>query len=183
MATKKAKKTEKEEAKVKKTEPAVEIKEIKETGIVKEKKLVGAKTVADKAVSEKYFYAVGRRKTSVAQVRIIPSEKAGDNDYVVNNKKVKEYFPGISLQNAVFGPLKTVGSFGKFKFSILVRGGGFKGQAEASKLGIARALVKYDEKLRKVLKDLGFLTRDSRKVERKKPGLKKARKSPQWAKR
>lgn len=173
------KKTEKKETKVKKTVPTAKVKEVKEIEEIEEAEVIKEKKIS----SEKYFCAVGRRKTSIAQVRIYPEEKIGDNDCIVNNKKVKEYFPGISLQNAVFGPLKAVGLNGKFKFSILVKGGGFKGQAEASKLGIARALVQYDEKLRKALKDLGFLTRDSRKAERKKPGLKKARKSPQWAKR
>ncbi|MFH0969408.1 MAG: 30S ribosomal protein S9 [Patescibacteria group bacterium] len=132
---------------------------------------------------EKYFYAVGRRKSSVAQVRIYLSEKAGDSDFIVNNKKAKEYFPTSSLQNVIFAPFKSVGTQGKFKFSVLAKGGGIKGQAEATKLGISRALVKYNEEFRKTLKDLGFLTRDSRVVERKKPGLKKARRAPQWAKR
>ena len=131
----------------------------------------------------KYFYAVGRRKASIAQVRLFEEDKATENDCIVNDKKVKDYFPGVSLQNVLFAPLKAVGLSGKFKFSVLVKGGGFKGQVEASRLGISRALVKYDETLRKALKDLGFLTRDARKVERKKPGLKKARRAPQWAKR
>ena len=132
--------------------------------------------------AEKYFYAVGRRKTSVAQVRIFEKDKAGEGDYIINKKKASEYF-AVSLQNAVFLPLKSVGLFGKFGFSVLVRGGGTKGQSEAVRHGISRAIVKYDENLRKALKDLGFLTRDSRMVERKKPGLKKARRAPQWQKR
>ena len=184
MAIKKAKTTEKKE--VKKTVAAAKIKDAKKVKEVKETKEIKEVKEAvkeEKKVLEKYFCAVGRRKTSIAQVRIYPEEKAGENDYIVNNKKAKEYFPGVSLQNAVFGPLKAVGMNGKFKFTVLVKGGGFMGQSEAVKLGVARALVKYDETFRKVLKDLGFLTRDSRKVERKKPGLKKARKSPQWAKR
>lgn len=138
---------------------------------------------AVEAKPEKYFCAVGRRKSSVAQVRLFPEEKAGENDNIVNNKKAKDYFPGSTLQNSLLAPLRAVGVAGKFKFTILAKGGGFKGQVEASRLGISRALVKYNEEFRKTLKDLGFLTRDSRIVERKKPGLKKARKSPQWAKR
>lgn len=169
---KKAKKV-KEIKEVKEIKKAEEVKEVKEVEVAKEKK----------GFSGKYFYAVGRRKSSVAQVRIYPDEKAGDNDYIVNNKKVKDYFPGVSLQNVLFASLRAVGTYGKFKLSILVRGGGFRGQVEASQLGISRALVKSDESLRKTLKDLKFLTRDSRKVERKKPGLKKARRAPQWAKR
>lgn len=136
-----------------------------------------------KVKKEKYFYAVGRRKTSIAQVRIFEKEKVGDSDYVVNKKKAGDYFQTVSLQNTIFAPLKSVGVYGKFGFSVLVKGGGIKGQSEAMRLGISRALVKFDDSLRKALKDLGFLTRDSRMVERKKPGLKKARRAPQWQKR
>jgi small subunit ribosomal protein S9 len=134
-------------------------------------------------INEKYFYAVGRRKSAVAQVRLFENDKATDNDMIINGKKLKEYFPTISLQNNFFGPLKAVGMQGKFRMTVLVRGGGTTGQVEAVRLGIARALVEFDATLKKSLKGLGFMTRDSRKVERKKPGLKKARKSPQWAKR
>lgn len=137
----------------------------------------------EKTKKKKYFYAVGRRKTSIAQVRIFEKEKVGDGDYTVNNKKSGDYFQTVSLQNTIFSPLKSVGMYGKFGFSVLVRGGGTKGQSEAVRLGISRALIKFDESLRKALKDLGFLTRDSRMVERKKPGLKKARRAPQWQKR
>lgn len=173
MATKKTKKTEKVE---KKPAPAKK-KKIEEAA--KEKKEI----IEKPEKKEKFFYAVGRRKTSVAQVRIYLEEKATESDYIVNKKKAKDYFPGITLQNILFGPLKATGLQNKFKFSILAKGGGFKGQSEASRLGISRALIKYDESLRKTLKDLGFLTRDPRMVERKKPGLKKARRAPQWAKR
>jgi small subunit ribosomal protein S9 len=133
--------------------------------------------------SAKYFYAVGRRKTSVAQVRLYVEEKADENVSMVNNKKSTDYFPTSTLQTQLLEPIKAVGMGGKVSFSIHVNGGGFKGQTGAAQLGIARALVKSNEAFRKSLKDLGFLTRDARKVERKKPGLKKARKSPQWAKR
>jgi small subunit ribosomal protein S9 len=170
--------------KVKEVKEIKEAKEIKEVEVIKEVKGKEIEAVKEKkGFSGKYFYAVGRRKSSVAQVRLYPDEKAGENDYIINSKKAKDYFPGASLQNVLFAPFKAVGTHGKFKFSILVRGGGFRGQVDASQLGIARALVKSDETFRKALKDLKFLTRDSRKVERKKPGLKKARKSPQWAKR
>jgi small subunit ribosomal protein S9 len=154
---------------------------VKKPKKIEEKKVEAEEPKKEKI--EKYFFAVGRRKTSVAQVRIFDSEKAGEADFVVNGKKAKDYFPTVSLQNTIFAPFKAVGVFGKFKFTILAKGGGINGQADAVKLGISRALVKYNEEFRKTLKDLGFLTRDSRKVERKKPGLKKARKSPQWAKR
>ncbi len=131
----------------------------------------------------KYFYGVGRRKASIAQVRIYEDSKAKEEDSIVNNKKVKDYFQTGTLQNIMFAPLKTVGLQDNFRVSVVVRGGGVKGQAEAVRLGVARALIKFDENLRKALRDIGFLTRDSRVVERKKPGLKKARRAPQWQKR
>jgi small subunit ribosomal protein S9 len=134
-------------------------------------------------VSQKYFYAVGKRKCAIAQVRIYPEDKAGEGDLIVNKKKMKEYFSILSLQNSFMAPLKTTGFQNKLRISVLVRGGGQTGQAEAARLGIARALVKLDEGLRKSLRDAGLLTRDSRIVERKKPGLKKARRAPQWQKR
>lgn len=135
-----------------------------------------------KKTLEKYFYAVGRRKTSVAQVKIFPNGKGNEGDILVNRIKAKEYFPGSSLQNTLLAPLKVAGD-ANFKVIVAVKGGGFRGQAEAVRLGMARALVLFNKDLKKQLKDSGFLTRDSRKVERKKPGLKKARKAPQWAKR
>jgi small subunit ribosomal protein S9 len=151
----------------------------KQLNRVKPEKLVPIK----KVVNEKYFYAVGRRKASVAQVRLFEAKNATDDDLIVNGRKIMEYFPTISLQNNVFGPLKAVGMQGNVRMTAIVRGGGVTGQVEAVRLGISRALVLYNETLKKSLKDLGFMTRDSRKVERKKPGLKKARKAPQWAKR
>ncbi|MEI7621030.1 MAG: 30S ribosomal protein S9 [Candidatus Moraniibacteriota bacterium] len=139
--------------------------------------------VEKKSAEETYFYGVGRRKASVAQVRLYAYDKATDADLIVNEKKLKDYFPGANLQNTFLAPLKAVGLYGKVRATVLVRGGGVTGQIEAVRLGISRALVKYDETFKKTLKELGFMTRDAREVERKKPGLKKARKSPQWAKR
>ncbi len=132
---------------------------------------------------EKYFYAVGRRKTSVIVVKMTPSEKAGENDLIVNKKKMKEYFKTSIFQNIFLAPLKATGNINKFKINVLAKGGGFRGQAEAARLGIARALVKHNSEYKKPLRGLGYLTRDARVVERKKPGLKKARRAPQWAKR
>jgi small subunit ribosomal protein S9 len=137
----------------------------------------------EKTPKERYFYAVGRRKASVAQVRIYPNDKATEDGLIVNKKKMTEYFPVLFLQNIFASPLKVVDAFGKFEVSVLVRGGGFRGQAEAVKLGISKALVVFNPEYKKKLKEGGFMTRDSRVVERKKPGLKKARKAPQWAKR
>ena len=150
--------------------------------VEKIEKEVKAEKPAKKA-SGKYFYAVGRRKTSVAQVRLFENDKATDNDIVINEKKLKDYFPTISLQNNMLSPLKAVGMHGKFSMTVLVRGGGVTGQVEAVRLGIARALVVFNSEFKKALKDLKLMTRDAREVERKKAGLKKARKSPQWAKR
>ena len=154
---------------------------VKKTVEKEEKKTV--KAVKTKKTAEKYFYAVGRRKTSVAQVRVYPSKKAGEAEVLINDRKLKDYFPVSSMQAVLVAPLKNAGADLNFKVTVLVRGGGITGQVEAIRLGIARALVKFDETLKKSLKDAGFLTRDARVVERKKPGLKKARRAPQWAKR
>ncbi|MDD3498155.1 MAG: 30S ribosomal protein S9 [Candidatus Moranbacteria bacterium] len=145
------------------------------------RKAVEKKKDANK--SEKYFYAVGRRKTSVAQVRIFPEDKAGESSWFVNSRKMKDYFPEEKMQLLFLSPLKEAGMIENFRVSVVVKGGGTTGQVEASRMGIARALVEFDEELRPVLKANGFLKRDDRRVERKKPGLKKARRSPQWSKR
>ncbi|MFA5993414.1 MAG: 30S ribosomal protein S9 [Parcubacteria group bacterium] len=168
-----------------------EVKDVKEVKAVKEVKKetkdkeVKKETKAVKGAVEftgKYFYAVGKRKTSIAQVRIYAVEKEAKG-IVVNGKDVKEYFTIERHVEAITAPLALVGLVDKFDISVKVNGGGVMGQAEAAKLGVARALVVYDETLKKTLKDVGFLTRDARVVERKKPGKKKARKSSQWAKR
>jgi small subunit ribosomal protein S9 len=134
-----------------------------------------------KAKLDKYFYAVGKRKTAIAQVRIFPTEKPLDTE--VNGRKLEEYFSVARFADTVKSVLTSVGLSEKFNITVKVTGGGINAQAEAIRLGISRALLKFDENLRKVLRAEGFLTRDARVVERKKPGLKKARKSPQWAKR
>jgi small subunit ribosomal protein S9 len=127
-----------------------------------------------------YHRAVGRRKCSIAQVRMIMN---GTGQVEVNHKKFNEYFPEALLQEKVNAPLKLVDLNGKVDMTILVRGGGKTGQAEAVRLGISRALLLHDIELRKALKVAGFLTRDARVKERKKPGLLRARRAPQWAKR
>lgn len=127
----------------------------------------------------KYISATGRRKTAVAMVRLY---EKGSGIIIVNGKKVIDYF-SADLLTIVNQPMKLTGRIKDFDFSILVRGGGKRGQAEAIRHGIACALVKIDKELRPSLKTKGMLTRDSRKKERKKPGLKKARKAPQWSKR
>jgi len=127
----------------------------------------------------KYINAVGRRKRSVAQVRLY---KNGRGNIVVNGLKLSKYFnEGKAL--IVSQPLKLTGHIRDLDFSIFVSGGGNTGQAEAVRHGISRALVLYDDKLKSAIKAKSWLTRDSRQVERKKPGLKKARRAPQWSKR
>ena len=135
-----------------------------------------------KAVSPKnvYYEAVGRRKTAIARVRISPSAKS---DFVVNEKPFEHFIQDGDYQAIAKESLEK-GSPGKnFAVSVLVRGGGPHAQAEAIRHGIARALVKMDLELRANLKTLGFLTRDSRMRERKKFGLKRARRARQWRKR
>ncbi len=134
---------------------------------------------AEKA--EKYFYGLGRRKTAVAQVKIFVGKKKAS--FLVNDKKMEDYFPILAYQNTFQDALRVGGLLEKVKVVAKVKGGGLTGQVEAIRLGMARALVKYDEGLKKPLRAEGFLTRDARKVERKKAGLKKARRAPQWAKR
>ena len=129
----------------------------------------------------KYYEAVGRRKTSIARVRLT---EAKSNSFVINGKKdLDSYFDTEDLRNSVRDALVKSEVDTKFGVSILVNGGGINGQGEAIRHGISRALVTFDETNRGKLKKLGFLKRDSRMKERKKPGLKKARKAPQWSKR
>jgi small subunit ribosomal protein S9 len=150
----------------------------------KEKEVVVKKQVAvdDKKVDKKseYLYAVGRRKTSVAQVRVF---KKGTGEIVINEKKLDVFFKTSVLQEKLVDALKVVGQKDKLDVSIKVLGGGFNSQAEAARHGIARALIQLNPNFRKPLKKSGYLTRDPRRKERKKPGLKRARKAPQWKKR
>jgi small subunit ribosomal protein S9 len=128
---------------------------------------------------EKQKNAVGRRKEAVTRVFLTK----GEGNITINGKDYKTYFPLIYLQNQVEAPLKTVESSDKFDVTVNAKGGGVKGQAEAVKLGIARALLQINPDYRPALKEAGLLTRDPRAVERKKPGKKKARKSFQFSKR
>ena len=123
--------------------------------------------------------ATGRRKASVARVYL----KKGEGKIVVNGKDYKEYFPQLHVQTAVTAPLETVEVAALYDVTINVMGGGYKGQAEAVRMGISRALVQLNEDFRKPLKTKKFLTRDAREVERKKYGKPKARKSFQFSKR
>lgn len=129
---------------------------------------------------KRYIEAVGRRKTAVARVRITPASKTA---YVVNEKALADYFDHIDLISTVESAIKEVEDDTKYSVSVKVNGGGTKTQSEAIRLGIARALIIVNPESRKVLKKIGFLKRDARIKERKKPGLRKARKAPQWSKR
>ncbi|HRN80591.1 MAG TPA: 30S ribosomal protein S9 [Ferruginibacter sp.] len=128
---------------------------------------------------EKQKNAVGRRKEAVTRVFI----SKGNGNITVNGKDYKTYFPLVYLQNQVEAPLKTIESTDKFDIVINATGGGVKGQAEATRLGISRALLEMNAEYRPALKAAGLLKRDPRSVERKKPGRKKARKSFQFSKR
>jgi small subunit ribosomal protein S9 len=170
MATKKIVKKEEKIDKAEKTE--------------KVEKAEKAEKIDKEIVLEKrqYISAVGKRKTAIARVRIYPCEKPSKS-IIINDKKLEEYFVLSRSVEVVKSPFSAVGQDGKFDVTVKVFGGGISAQADAVRLGISRALVKFDETFRKALKDRKYLTRDPRVVERKKPGLKKARKSPQWAKR
>ena len=130
---------------------------------------------------EQYYEGVGRRKTSVARVRITEVKKSAE--IIINGKEVEGFFDTQELETTAFSPLEAVSVKDRFNVSIKVKGGGQRGQSEAIQLGIARALVKFDGEFQRTLKDLDYLKRDPRQKERKKPGLKKARRSPQWSKR
>jgi len=159
---KKTTKPEKKEP-AKKTVPVSDIKEEK----------------ADNKKAE-YLYAVGKRKTAVAQVRLY---KKGTGKGEINEKDYKKYFPTPDLQARMLAALNVVGQNDKLDVTVKVKGGGTIAQAEAVRHGIAKALIQLNQNFRKPLKKAGYLTRDPRKKERKKPGLKGARRAPQWKKR
>ena len=125
------------------------------------------------------YSGTGRRKNAVARVRLIP----GDGKIIINNKPVEEYFGTETMRQIVKDPLKEVQLDGRFDVIVSTKGGGTTGQAGAIRMGIARALVDAEAELRPALKKAGFLTRDPRMKERRKYGLKKARKAPQFSKR
>lgn len=136
--------------------------------------------MTEKKTTKEYIRAVGRRKTSTAVVKLI---KASKNSYTINGKEMKVYFPTLELQKIVTDPLSISEGVEKFEVIVTTKGGGVHAQAEAVRHGIARCLVESDGELRSTLKKNKMLKRDPRQVERKKFGLKKARKSPQWSKR
>ena len=127
----------------------------------------------------RYYEAVGRRKRAVARVRIYP----GDGQVVINDKALQEYFGRSQDWENAIAPLKLTNRQDRFNLSVVVKGGGITGQAHAIRHGLARALLLLEPSLRRTLREAGYLTRDPREKERKKPGLKRARKAPQYTKR
>ncbi len=130
--------------------------------------------------SARYIEAIGRRKTSSARVRITEAEK---ESFIVNDLDITKYFDTNDLQVVARKPFTELGMTQKFAVTVKVQGSGVSSQAQAVSLGLARSIVLWDEELKKKLRTGGLLKRDSRAVERKKPGLKKARKRPTWSKR
>ncbi len=130
-------------------------------------------------MAEPYSYGTGRRKTSTARVFM----RSGNGRIVVNGRPIDEYFGRETARMIIRQPLEVAGVVDRFDVNVTVKGGGASGQAGAIRHGVARALVEYDETLRPDLRRAGFITRDAREVERKKVGLRKARKRPQFSKR
>ncbi len=140
-----------------------------------------AKTIKEGAgKSDRYIEAIGRRKTAVARVRLFTK---GDKEFLVNNKPYQQYFVLQEDQETAVASMKKMKCLDKFRVTVKVKGGGHSAQAEAIRHGTARVLVDFNNNFRKRLRKAGFLTRDPRMRERKKFGLKRARRAPQWAKR
>ena len=126
-----------------------------------------------------YFYGTGRRKSAIARVKLLP----GKGTIIINGKPLNELFPQLTLQALIIEPLRVTGTLDRFNAQVKVEGGGIAGQAGAIRHGISRALIKAGEELKPLLRHYGLLTRDPRVKERKKYGLKRARKAPQYTKR
>lgn len=162
--------------------PAPELKmEMDQDGIAAAEEMadVGGSPPMHTAGRDRYFEAVGRRKTAIARVRLYTRSGA----FIVNEKAYGEYFPTLDLQKIAEDALKKMKLWERFRISARVSGGGIHAQAEAVRHGLARCLISFNPDFRKRMKRAGFLKRDPRMKERKKFGLKKARKAPQWAKR
>jgi small subunit ribosomal protein S9 len=173
-APKEPKKETKKKVTAKKAEPVLKVETAEEAVPVVEIE------AEDKSGRKTYLYAVGRRKESIAQVRLI---KNGSGKVTVNGRELANYFGSPLLQEIVTAALKVVGQDDKLDISANVSGGGLTGQAESIRMGVSRALLLLNPVFRKSLRRHGYLTRDSRMKERKKPGLKRARRAPQWQKR
>jgi small subunit ribosomal protein S9 len=166
----------KTEETVKKTAPRKKVAKVEDAVVMEAAEM----NAAELAKGGSFIPAIGRRKTSVARVRLV---KNGKGMITVNGKKADAYFSTFALREQVSSPLKAVGQETAVDVSAKVDGGGIRGQAEAVRQGISRALIELNPTFRTALKKLGYLTRDSRKRERKKFGKKSARRSPQWSKR
>lgn len=198
MAEKKT--TTKKPAVKKEAKPVEEVKEIKEakTPVVAyvapvsidpeelladkeiEKELAESIKQASGSGADRYFEAIGRRKTAVARIRLFTK---GDKEFLVNDELYNKYFDILEDQEISVSSMKKMKCLDKFRVTVIVKGGGHHAQAEAIRHGTARVLVDFNNNFRKRLRKAGFLTRDPRMRERKKPGLKRARKAPQWSKR
>jgi small subunit ribosomal protein S9 len=188
----KTKETKKTEEKEKKTaakpaarKPRLAVKKVQAATIPAKKTIMTVKEreeseVAGRKKTDKYYEAVGRRKTAIARVRLYTR---GEKIFTVNDKPLEKYFQGLEFKNIIEAPLVKMNCTDRFRVSARVLGGGINAQAEALRHGISRALVMFNADFKKRLKKSGYLTRDPRMKERKKPGLKKARRAPQWAKR
>ena len=156
---------------------------VKKTGKIGADKSALKKDVESKdqvKIKKSYLYAIGRRKEASAQVKLF---KKGDGKIEINSKDIKDYFPNDFIRAIVYAPLKTVGQVDRLNICAKVVGGGLCGQAEAIRHGISRALLEINTNFKKPLRKQCYLTRDPRVKERKKPGLKRARRAPQWQKR
>ena len=146
----------------------------------KQEKILNNKEKIKSNKNDRYIQSIGRRKTASARVRLYQN---GEGEITINKRKLEEYFPTKPIRNNIRQVLRVVNHEKDLNFSIVVSGGGKVGESIAIRHGMARALEKFDKELRPILKAKGFLTRDPREKERKKPGLKRARRAPQWSKR
>ncbi|MGC8981744.1 MAG: 30S ribosomal protein S9 [Minisyncoccia bacterium] len=158
--------------------------ETKTEEIIEEKEEIEEEKIEYPKIEEgKYVEGIGRRKTAIARVRIYSNPQKEVMGIYVNDQHYTKYFPTLDLQKSADAALRKLRLFDAYIVKVLVKGGGLRGQADAIKLGLARALVKLNPEWREKLKKSGLLTRDAREVERKKYGLHKARRAPQWHKR
>lgn len=168
------------------TEKKKVIKKVLTKKVVKKKPVAKVeKKLVKKDEVKRYYEAVGRRKEATARVRLFTCQPFEDEKgrITVNGKPYDEFFTSFELRQTVINALSKMKSLNRFEVTAKVKGGGIRGQADAIRHGLARALVKFNADFSKKLKRAGYLTRDPRSVERKKPGLKKARRAPQWRKR
>lgn len=158
-----------------------QVEKSKKTSTPKKLKPVEKAEKKDKSIQKKdYILCIGRRKSSVARVRYYKKDK---NELIVNGKDYKDFFSYFEFQKIVKEPYQFTDKLSQGKISVKVKGGGIRGQAESIRLGISRILLELDQDLRKILRSNNLLTRDPRVKERKKYGLRKARRAPQWQKR